>query len=109
MAFVLKTKEVKASGGSNPLLSVFKLSYKFNNFFNSVKISTHKVDCETPVISIQQYHGDEPMDQHTYDNWVKIKATFESSGNTDNMFYKRAVEIVKTRRDPLAKFLGDEK
>ena len=50
-----------------------------------------------------------PMDQHTYDNWVKIKATFEQSGNTDNMFYKRAVEIVKTRRDPLAKFLGDEK
>jgi len=25
------------------------------------------------------------------------------------MFYKRAIEIVKTRRDPLAKFLGDEK
>jgi hypothetical protein len=49
------------------------------------------------------------MDQHTYDNWVKIKETFESSGNTNNMFYKRAVEIVKTRRDPLAKFLGDEK
>ena len=37
------------------------------------------------------------MDQHTYDNWVKIKATFEESGNTDNMFYKRAIEIVKTR------------
>jgi hypothetical protein len=49
------------------------------------------------------------MDQHTYNNWVRIKETFESSGNTDNMFYKRAVEIVKTRRDPLAKFLGDEK
>ena len=49
------------------------------------------------------------MDQHTYDNWVKIKATFEASGKTDNMFYRRAVEIVKTRRDPLAKFLGDEK
>ena len=49
------------------------------------------------------------MDQHTYDNWVKIKETFESSGNMDNMFYKRAVEIVKTRKDPLAKFLGDEK
>ena len=32
-----------------------------------------------------------------------------TSGNTDNMFYKRAVEIVKTRKDPLAKFLGDEK
>jgi len=40
---------------------------------------------------------------------VKIKATFEASGNTDNMFYRRAVEIVKNRRDPLAKFLGDEK
>jgi hypothetical protein len=49
------------------------------------------------------------MDQRTYDNWVKIKATFEASGNIDNMFYKRAVEIVKTRKDPLAKFLGDEK
>ena len=49
------------------------------------------------------------MDQHTYNNWVKIKETFEASGNLDNMFYKRAVEIVKTRRDPLARFLGDEK
>jgi hypothetical protein len=49
------------------------------------------------------------MDQHTYNNWVKIKETFEQSGNTDNMFYKRAVVIVKTKRDPLAKFLGDEK
>jgi hypothetical protein len=48
------------------------------------------------------------MDQHTYNNWVKIKETFEVSGNTDNMFYKRAVAIVKTRKDPLAKFLGDE-
>lgn len=50
-----------------------------------------------------------PMDQHTYENWVKIKATFESSGNTNNMFYRRAVEIVKTRKDPLAKILGDNK
>jgi len=49
------------------------------------------------------------MDQHTYDNWVKIKKTFEASGNTDNMFYKRAVAIVKTGKDPLSKFLGDEK
>ena len=48
------------------------------------------------------------MDQHSYNNWVRIKETFEDSGNTDNMFYKRACEIVKTRRDPLAKFLGDE-
>jgi hypothetical protein len=49
------------------------------------------------------------MDQRTYDNWVKIKETFEASGNTDNMFYRRAVQIVKTRVDPLAKFLGDVK
>ena len=47
------------------------------------------------------------MDQRTYDNWVKIKQTFEASGNTDNMFYIRSCEIVKTKRDPLAKYLGD--
>lgn len=46
------------------------------------------------------------MDQRTYENWLKIKATFEASGNTDNMFYKRAVEIAKTRKDPLEKFLN---
>jgi hypothetical protein len=49
------------------------------------------------------------MDKHTFDNWVKIKETFEKSGNTSNMFYRRACEIIKTGRDPLAKFLGDEK
>ena len=48
------------------------------------------------------------MDQRTYDNWVKIKQTFEESGNTINMFYTRACEIVKTKRDPLAKYLGDK-
>ena len=48
------------------------------------------------------------MDQHTYNNWVKIKETFEKSGNTNNMFYKRACAMVKTKRDPLAKYLGDE-
>lgn len=48
------------------------------------------------------------MDDHTYQNWVKIKETFETSGNTDNMFYKRACEIIKTKRDPLAKVLGDK-
>ena len=46
------------------------------------------------------------MDQRTYDNWVKIKQTFEESGNTNNMFYTRACEIVKTRKDPLEKFLS---
>jgi hypothetical protein len=47
------------------------------------------------------------MDSHTLNNWVKIKQTFEESGNTSNIFYMRACEIVKTKRDPLAKYLGD--
>ena len=46
------------------------------------------------------------MDDHTYHNWVKIKSVFESSGNIDNMFYKRACEIVRTKRDPLEKYLN---
>ena len=49
------------------------------------------------------------MDSHTLSNWVKIKEKFEKSGNTDNQFYKRACVIIKTGKDPLAKFLGDEK
>lgn len=48
------------------------------------------------------------MDQHTFDNWVRIKKTFEESGNTNNMFYKRACEIVKSKRDPLSKFFGEK-
>ena len=48
------------------------------------------------------------MDDYTYDNWVKIKETFEASGNTDNMFYKRACAIVVTRKDPAANYLGDK-
>jgi hypothetical protein len=46
------------------------------------------------------------MDQHTYENWVRIKETIEASGNTKNMFYTRACEIVKSRKDPLEKFLN---
>jgi len=46
------------------------------------------------------------MDSHTYNNWVKIKETFEKSGNTNNMFYKRACAIVSGNPDPLEKFLG---
>jgi hypothetical protein len=41
------------------------------------------------------------MDQHTLNNWKKIKETFEKSGNTDNMFYKRAVQIIKGGSDPM--------
>ena len=46
------------------------------------------------------------MDQHTYDNWKKIKEVMEASGNTDNHYYKRAVAIIKTKVDPLANFLN---
>jgi hypothetical protein len=46
------------------------------------------------------------MDDHSFNNWVKIKQTFEKSGNTNNMFYTRACEIVKTKRDPLENYLS---
>jgi hypothetical protein len=49
------------------------------------------------------------MDDHSLNNWIKIKETFERSGNTNNMYYKRACEIVKTKKDPIAKYLGDKK
>lgn len=49
------------------------------------------------------------MDNHTLNNWIKIKETFEKSGNINNMFYRRACEIVKTGRDPLQKFLSHDK
>lgn len=48
------------------------------------------------------------MDQPTYDNWVKIKETFENSGNTNNMFYRRACEIIKTKKDPMNKFFNNK-
>lgn len=41
------------------------------------------------------------MDQHTKDNWKKIKAHLEKVGQTDNMFYKRAIAIVANQKDPL--------
>jgi hypothetical protein len=48
------------------------------------------------------------MGDHEYNNWVKIKEMYEESGNTNNVFYKRAVEIVKTKKDPLEKMLSFE-
>ena len=42
------------------------------------------------------------MHSEEYANWVKIKETFELSGNTDNFFYKRACAIVEGQPDPLA-------
>jgi hypothetical protein len=48
------------------------------------------------------------MDQHTFNNWVKIKETFEKSGNTNNMFYRRACAILSTGVDPMDKFWNPE-
>jgi hypothetical protein len=49
------------------------------------------------------------MDEHTYNNWVKVKETFESSsGNTDNFFYQRACVIVSGGPDPIDKMMKNE-
>lgn len=41
------------------------------------------------------------MDEHTLENWKKIKELMEKQGRTDTMFYKRAVAILSGKRDPL--------
>jgi len=41
------------------------------------------------------------MNQHTRDNWRKIKEALEVAGKTDCMFYRRAVAICNGSRDPL--------
>ena len=41
------------------------------------------------------------MHPDEFSNWVKIKETFEESGNTDNFFYKRACAIVSGSPDPM--------
>ena len=46
------------------------------------------------------------MDQYIKDNWKKIKAHLEQVGQTDNMFYKRAVAITANQKDPLADTLS---
>lgn len=47
------------------------------------------------------------MEQRELDNWKKVKASLESAGKTDCMFYKRAVLIVNGKKDLLeGKWLG---
>mgnify|MGYP007097497976 FL=1 len=48
------------------------------------------------------------MDEHTYNNWVKVKETFESSGNTNNFFYQRACAIVGGAPDPIDKMINQD-
>ena len=48
------------------------------------------------------------MDNHTYDNWKKIKEVMEKTGNTNNNFYTRACAIMITRKDPMESFFKNK-
>jgi len=41
------------------------------------------------------------MDQHTKENWSKIKDHLSSLGMTDSPFYKRAIAICADKPDPM--------
>jgi hypothetical protein len=41
------------------------------------------------------------MDKFQKENWAKIKAHLEEVGQTENMFYKRAVAICGNEPDPM--------
>ena len=43
------------------------------------------------------------LDMQALDNWVRIKRALEKAGKTDSFFYKRAVNILRGRPDPLTK------
>jgi len=45
------------------------------------------------------------MDDHTFQNWVKVKQALEASGKTNCEFYRRACEVVRSRRDPGPRFV----
>ena len=60
------------------------------------------------TIIASKYFKLKHMDEHTYNNWVKVKETFEASGNTDNFFYKRACAIVSGSPDPMDRMMNDE-
>ena len=54
------------------------------------------------------YLNQKTMDEHTYNNWVKVKETFEESGNTENFFYQRACAIVGGAPDPIDKIIKQD-
>lgn len=54
------------------------------------------------------YFNQKTMDEHTYNNWVKVKETFEESGNTENFFYQRACAIVGGAPDPIDKIIKQD-
>lgn len=41
------------------------------------------------------------MDADTRANWEKVKAVLEAANKTDCYYYRRAVAILKTGKDPL--------
>ena len=41
------------------------------------------------------------MDERTLKNWAKVKAALEAAGKTDCDFYRRALAILKTGKDPI--------
>ena len=43
------------------------------------------------------------MSEQELANWQRIKELMEEEGNTDNMFYNRAVKIIVSGNDPLDK------
>ncbi len=54
------------------------------------------------------YFNLKTMDKDTYNNWVKVKETFESSGNTENFYYQRACAIVGGAPDPIDKMIKQD-
>lgn len=46
------------------------------------------------------------MHPDDYQNWLKIKETFEKNGTTDNYYYKRACAIVGGLPDPLKNLIS---
>ena len=43
----------------------------------------------------------EKLSTDQIENWRKVKQALEAAGKTDCYFYKRAVSIIKTGRDPM--------
>ena len=41
------------------------------------------------------------VDKKQRDSWVKVRDALIASGNTNCMFYRRAMEIIAGRPDPL--------
>lgn len=46
------------------------------------------------------------MNEHTKQNWQKVKIALEAAGKTDSLFYRRAVSILATGYDPFENILN---